>query len=233
MAGDRRASPLRWLGFAVATATALGTFGCASEPMTMTEFERAKGLPAPQQPEPRSAQPPESSDHGDFGAPDDAGVARRRVPETRRDTKIGFGDGAAVVSTALTSLGGERSLIEVTLYDGYGIVTAHEPATGDVDRVVVRGMGAEAPTPMPSAVARDPEAARFASTDVNWQIVPALVERTPTDLGIPEGTVSHVIVEKNIPFSPDLVIRVYVTHPRGGGRIDYYAAGHPMRSFRD
>lgn len=137
------------------------------------------------------------------------------------------------MSTALTSLEGERALIEVTLYDGYGIVTAHDPATGNLDRVVVRGNGAEAPRAVPSGGVREPEAARFAPSDVNWQIIPTLVERTPTDLGIPEGAVSHVIVEKNIPFAPDLVIRVYVTHPRGGGRIDYHAAGHPMRSFRD
>lgn len=212
----------------VATLAAL-TGACADAPMSLAEFERTSGVAAPtqpvrgstRQPEFRSEPPPLSQS----SEPDPA-----RAPEA---TSVGFGEGAAVASKALERLGGERALIEITLYDGYGIVTAHEPATGNVDRVVVRGKGAEAPTPMPSAAARDPEAARFASTDVNWQIVPALVERTPTDLGIREGTVSHVIVEKNIPFSPDLVIRVYVTHPRGGGRIDYYAAGHPMRSFKD
>lgn len=229
MAAEGAGRLMRPVGTALVVALAALTGACADAPISVAEFERTSGVAAPaqparsstRQPELRSEPPPSSQSP----EPDPAGV-----PEA---TSIGFGDGAAVASQALESLGGERSLIEVTLYDGYGIVTAHEPASGNVDRVVVRGKGAEAPTPMPSAAARDPEAARFASADVNWQIVPTLVERTPTDLGIREGTVSHVIVEKNIPFSPDLVIRVYVTHPRGGGRIDYYAAGHPMRSFKD
>lgn len=225
---DRRATSLQRLWFVAVTAVAVVGAGCASEAMSIAEFERAMGVAAPPQPVVDPVRHPEEF---------------RRRPETVRPAEapssgaqrrsIGFDDGAEVVSAALSSLNGERSLISVTLYEGYGIVTAHEPTTGHVDRVVVRGNGAEEPAAVPSAAVREPEASRFAPSDVNWQIVPALVERTPGDLGVPDGTVSHVIVEKNIPFSPELVIRVYVDHPRSGGRIDYFAAGHPMRVFKD
>jgi hypothetical protein len=208
---------------------------CGGAVVTTEEFERTTGVAAPVQPDPgverelEARTPPPT-----FPRMPEMGVGAARPAETATSpaaAPIGFGDGAVVVATAFASAGGER-LVEVVLYDGYGIVTTHEAATGDVDRVVVRGAGGAA-EPARGVATGDAAASTFAAGDVDWALVPGLVERTPRDLGVDGGTVSHVIVEKNLPFTPDLVVRVYVVGARGGGRIDYFADGRPMRSFRD
>lgn len=215
----------RWWRIA-AGALLVTTGACAPAPVSVEDFQAATGVAAPVQPvvsPTKGARILES-----FGGP-----APNRAPgagPAADVAAIGFGDGATVAATALTALGAERSLIQVVLYDGYGIVVARAPS-GDVDRVVVRGGGAEAPSALPNDRVRDPEGARFSSTDLDWGLVAGLVERTPGDLGIDGGRVSHVIVERNIPFSPVLVIRVYVSTERRSGRIDYFADGRPMRAF--
>lgn len=197
-------------------ALALGA-ACAG-PVSIEEFEADSGVAAPVQPviaPTTTIRIPEQIREPAEGAPPEA---------------IGFGDGALVSSLSLAALEGERSLAKVALYEGYGIVVGIAP-NGDLDRVVVRDGRADEPSPLPTAMVSDPDGARFAPTDLDWGIVPGLVERTPADLGIDGGRVSHVIVEKNIPFSPDLVIRVYVSTERRSGRIDYFADGRPMRAF--
>ena len=199
---------------------------CSDAPSSIEEFEAATGSAAPVQPATSAATPARIPEVVGGQAP--IAPAEGSTPEA--DRVIGFGDGALVADTALAALGGERSLAQVALYDGYGIVVSLA-ANGDVDRVVVRGGRAEEPSPVPSAIVRDPAGARFGAGDVDWAVIPSLVERTPGELGIDGGTVSHVIVEKNIPFTPDLVIRVYVSTERRSGRIDYFADGRPMRAF--
>jgi hypothetical protein len=214
----------RWWCVAAGGALVVTAGACAAAPVSVEDFESSTGLAAPVQP---VVAPATTGGR----IPESFGPAAGGGSESPSDAPpIGFGDGATVTATALAGLGSERSLVRVVLYDGYGIVVAVAP-NGDVDRVVIRGGGGEPPSPQPSATVRDAERERFAAADLDWGLVPALVERTPGDLGIDGGRVSHVIVEKNVPFSPDLVIRVYVSTERRSGRIDYYADGRPMRAF--
>lgn len=215
----RRPCAARRTAIGVALALALG--GACAGPVSIEEFEAATGVAAPVQP----VVAPTTTIHIPEQFRELVGEA---APVT--DMSTGFGDGARVATTGLAVLGSERALVEVVLYDGYGIVVGVAP-NGDVDRVVVRGGGAEQPSPLPTAMVNDPEGARFAATDLDWGIVPGLVDRTPVDLDMADAKVSHVIVEKNLPFSPELVIRVYVSGPRASGRIDYFADGRLMRAF--
>lgn len=201
---------------------------CGAEPLSVDEFEASYGTPAPLQPDApvwADREPerlPERLPEGGAGTP----------ASTTPAHTIGFGDGATVVSEALGAIA-DGVLTEVVLYDGYGIVSALDRVSGHLQRVVVRPTGVQPPERLPISSRDDPNAIAFEPTAVDWSIVPGLVAKTPVDLGIADGKVSHVIVEHNVPFSPDLVIRVYVTAPGGGGRIDYDANGRPKRSFRD
>lgn len=227
----------RSLGGVVAAAVVAGGCGAGSV-QTIDEFERTSGVAAPVQPDPEAVRrieeattPPtfprisEVVGGGTGSTPRDA-----PVPE---EAPIGFGDGAEVVGTALAGVGDGALLVEAVLYDGYGIVTSYRADSGDFDRVVVRRGRSEVPSALPDTTVTDAGSSAFGPTDVDWSIIPGLVERTPGDLGVEGGRVSHVIVEKNLPFTPDLVIRVYVSSERSGGRIDYFADGRPMRSFKD
>lgn len=222
-----------WPALVLLVASGATSAGCG-EVVALDEFERAAGVAAPVQPPPTTA--PETLRLPEVlrgagpglvpGAPA-PGPAPASAPDA---TPLGFGDGVLVIEAGLADLEGERSLVQVVLYEGYGIVTSLS-SSSEVDRVVVRSSGNEQPTAMPNAMVQDPVGSRFAMTDIDWSIIPGLVERTPTDLGIEGGKVSHVIVEKNLPFSPDLVIRVYVSTDRRSGRIDYFADGRVLRAF--
>jgi hypothetical protein len=247
--GHRRERSARRFGAVMVTALALTAGACAT-PISIAEFEATRGVAAPVQPDPAALR----SENGDADLDDldldlddfddlddvfdrddsdDEDESPAPVGGGRSDASVGFGDGAAVVATALARLGGERALVGVTLYDGYASVTGRQTSSGDVHRVTVRGGRAEAPVAVGGTPVGNPQAAGFAPSDLDWGLIPGLVARTPADLGIGDGVVSHVTVERNLPFTPELVIRVYVTHPRRGGRIDYFADGRPMRAFED
>lgn len=236
MAGGDRWRGLRSACRAAAGMVAALALGAAcTAPVSIEEFEADSGVAAPVQPvvaPTTSIRIPEQfRDLVEGAAPGAGGPSTAAGGETAASGPVtGFGDGALVASTALAAFEGERSLSQVALYDGYGIVVAIAP-NGDVDRVVVRRGRADRPAALPTAMVSDPDGERFAPSDLDWGIVPGLVERTPADLGIEGGQVSHVIVEKNLPFSPDLVIRVYVSTERRSGRIDYFADGRVRRAF--
>ncbi len=203
---------------AVASATSAG---CGATPLSGAEFEQRNGVAPPDQLA------------GVAGGDDGSGrvTERRTVGATAPAApSVGFGDGAAVVAAARVRLPGERSLDSVVLYDGYASVTT-VAANGDVDNVFVRGPSADDPTPRPSAFADPDPASRFHESEVDWGVIPSLVERTPAELGMATAKVSHVIVEKNLPFTPDLVVRVYVSDVRHSGRIDFRTDGSVLRMF--
>jgi LSD1 subclass zinc finger protein len=59
-----------------------------------------------------------------------------------------------------------------------------------------------------------------------------LMDQTLTTLGYEDGKVSHVIVERNVPFSKGVVIRVYARSDRDSGRIDFNGDGTVQRVFK-
>ena len=131
---------------------------------------------------------------------------------------------AAAGSAAGTS---EPLLHQVVLYPGYAIASLVDPPTGRVDRVVVRSLTQVSVDPGVATGPDDPRATAFPPSAVSWEVIPGLVASTPGALGV-ASPVSHVIVEHNDPFSPDIVIRVYVAE---GGRIDHLADGRVLRTF--
>ena len=72
----------------------------------------------------------------------------------------------------------------------------------------------------------DLEANLFSSTDVKWKAIPALVASAVEVTGVEDGEVTHVIVQRNLPFTADVVIRVYVNGPRTSGFVEADAQGN-------
>lgn len=202
--------------------------------MSVAEFDRVSGASFP-------TVTTASTVPLDVGAMPDlraASPARGAVPETAppasiaRGSGISWGSGQAAIGLAAQAKGtSEPVLRRVTLYDGYAIVALVEPGSNTVDLYEVRAGRPVRQMRSPVPAANDPSFATWSERDVAWQEVPGLAARTPGELGI-DGVTSHVIIEPNRPFSPDLVIRVYVTGKGGrSGRIDYYGDGRVMRRF--
>jgi hypothetical protein len=71
----------------------------------------------------------------------------------------------------------------------------------------------------------DLESSLFSADEVNWSAISRLVAAAPEALNIGDGVVSHVIVQRPIPFSTEISIRVFVTGDRNSGFVDADADG--------
>ena len=71
----------------------------------------------------------------------------------------------------------------------------------------------------------DVKARLFGSDEVAWSAISALVEAAPAAVSIDGATVTHLDVERSLPFSDDIRIRVFVSGPGGEGFVDSDAAG--------
>jgi hypothetical protein len=82
-----------------------------------------------------------------------------------------------------------------------------------------------APEPVRLVGGGDLETNLFSSNEVAWDAIPAVVVAAVEQAGIPEGTVTHVIVTRDLPWKPDIVLRVYVSSDRESGYVEFDAQG--------
>jgi len=138
----------------------------------------------------------------------------------------------ALVATFDAAIGGSPTkLMRVTIYPEYAFATAQDPANAlHVDEYPYRD-GVIGPS-RPVTVVGDGglEANLFATTDVDWSFLPRAVAEASGLMLQEEGAVTHIIVERSV-FTADfsVVVRVYVTGPRGGGYAEYTPAGELVK----
>jgi hypothetical protein len=115
-------------------------------------------------------------------------------------------------------------LVSVLVYPEY--LTAQGQGPGAEQTLVeYRWVGQLTPA-TPAPVVPDDVAARlFSSDEVAWSAIPALVEAAPAAVSIEGGIVTHLNVERSLPFSDDIRVRVFVSGPGGDGYVDGDAAG--------
>lgn len=114
---------------------------------------------------------------------------------------------------------------QMVLYPDYAFITAE--SDGALDRYQFRNGAVDPPTDVSVSPADDLGREVFSSDLVDAAIVARLVERAPADTGSPDGEVTHVIIESDLPFADEIVIRVYVD----GGRIDATLDGRIQEVF--
>jgi hypothetical protein len=111
-------------------------------------------------------------------------------------------------------------LLSVLVYPEY--LTAQGQGPGAEQTIVeYRWVGQLTPATPAVGVPTDDIAARiFSSDEVSWSAIPALVEAAPAAVAIEGGIVTHLDVERSLPFSDDIRIRVFVSGPGGDGFVD-------------
>ena len=139
----------------------------------------------------------------------------------------------ALVATFDAAIGGAPTkLMRVTIYPEYAFATAQDPANAlHVDEYPYRDGVIGPSRPVTVVGDGDLEANLFAATDVDWSFLPRAVTEAPgLMLQVEEGAVTHIIVERSV-FTADfsVVVRVYVTGPRGGGYAEYTPAGELVK----
>ncbi|HRE01312.1 MAG TPA: hypothetical protein PLV68_08420, partial [Ilumatobacteraceae bacterium] len=66
----------------------------------------------------------------------------------------------------------------------------------------------------------------FSDNEVNWAAIPGLREAALAQIPIEGAEVTHVIVQRNLPFTDQVVIRVYVNGTRSSGYLEADAQGN-------
>jgi hypothetical protein len=133
---------------------------------------------------------------------------------------------AAVVSTLDARIGGgPTEFTQIGFYTDYTIVSVQAPDNpAHIDEYTWRNGGMTGP----AAQSNDSEldAKLFTVADVQWAAVGAVVEQAPTIAKVEQGTVSHVLVERNdFDDAKPVVVRIYVSGQRSSAFIEVDPSG--------
>jgi hypothetical protein len=142
---------------------------------------------------------------------------------------IGGGPAATVAALDAGIPGDPTNFIEIILYPGYSFGTAQDPIQPDhIDRYMLQSGTLQAPEPETN----DPDAPNkvFTIDAVDWTAIAALAADAPRVAAVEEGEVTHIIINRDI-FTDvhDLVVRIYLTGPRGSAFIEATADGTVLR----
>ena len=118
--------------------------------------------------------------------------------------------------------------MQVMIYPGYAFATAQDANNPvHVDEYPWRAGVVGTPSPVTLMGDGDLESNLFSATDVDWSFIARAVAEAPSLMPTVEaGVVTHIIVERSV-FTADfsVVVRVYVSGPRGGGYAEYTPTG--------
>jgi len=119
-------------------------------------------------------------------------------------------------------------ILQAIVYPGYAFAQVQDPSIpANVDEYQWRDtLGSPAPVTLTGD--GDLEANLFSDTEVNWAAIPALVEAALAQIPIEGAEVTHVIVQRNLPFTDTVQIRVFVNGTRGSGYLDADAQGNVL-----
>lgn len=118
-------------------------------------------------------------------------------------------------------------ILDVNLYTDYAFADVQDPNTpANVDEFGWRNGTVGPSSPVQLTGGGDLEANLFSDTDVNWNAIPGLVGAALAQIPIEGAQVTHVHVYRNLPFSADVQIRVFVDGTRTSGFLDADAQGN-------
>lgn len=129
---------------------------------------------------------------------------------------------------------GARAL-EVIVYPTYVFTNVQDNAQrSHVDRFQLReGLWRE-PTPVKlfgrMKTEADINAAVFDPNEVAFAQIPSLAKDAPARLKVETPSISHMVIDRPIPFDTEVRIRVFVRGPRGSGFVDYDKKGKFLKA---
>ena len=184
-----------------------GTSPQASAPVTTTPVSTAPQSTAPQVPPPSSATPSKASTDG----------ANLLTPA-----------GARAAVGALTPVMGGTQVTRLTVYPEYAYAEAPLPSNPKLyDRFEYRG-GKAALSSMPGGTVTSQKAVDL--KDVDWDTLPALLQKADQELGVDKPTSHYVIVDYSV-FTKAPEILVYVSDSYGGGHLTADFKGKVTRTY--
>lgn len=120
---------------------------------------------------------------------------------------------------------GDFKALEITIHPDQprAVAQAQDPAKpANIDAYEFTGGNVGSPSPVTlTGDTSDLEANLFLASSIAWDQIPAMMEQAVVEIGELEGStgVTHLIIQKNLPFDEDTVINIYVdggTRSQGG-----------------
>jgi len=145
-------------------------------------------------------------------------------------TNLFIGSQAADVIAEIGAARGAAPLriLQAIIYPGYAFAQVQDPSIPvNIDEYQWRDtLGSPAPVTLTGD--GDLEANLFSDTEVNWAAIPTLVATALAQIPIEGAEVTHIFVQRNLPFTDTIQIRVFVTGTRGSGYLDADAQGNVL-----
>jgi hypothetical protein len=142
-----------------------------------------------------------------------------------------FTSGApAALAQLAEAAGNPTDAIEVVVYDTYAFLAYRDPANpANIDRRMWRDGEVDDASANPSEdrVDADTEPKLFRLAELDLAVVPQLTADAVTRFGM-EVAVTHIIVDRFLPFDERVLLRVYASPTdgrSGGGYVQYTLAG--------
>jgi hypothetical protein len=139
-------------------------------------------------------------------------------------------DPSDAVQQVLAAAHDPSQLIELTVFPTYLFVAYVDPdQPTHIDRRMWRDGEAEAasPNPIDDRVDADTTPKLFGLADLDLSRIPAMVADAPSRYDVPV-TVTHIIIDRFLPFDPRVLVRVYASPSdgrSGGGYVTYAPDG--------
>jgi hypothetical protein len=138
--------------------------------------------------------------------------------------------GAAEVQRDNGAVRPVEDLLQLAIYRDYLFVAYVPPASDTtIDRIMWRAgnVGAPEPNPIDDRVDADTQPKLFTPGEIDLDRIPALVADAPSHYDVPVQ-VTHIIVDRFLPFDQRVLIRVYASPSdgrSGGGYVSYTTDG--------
>lgn len=142
------------------------------------------------------------------------------------------GEGLARMAAVFdASIAGEpTNFTQISFYSDYAFAIAQHPTVpNQLDQYGWRLGVLDPPTPQ----SNDDDAPNIVFTvdQVNWSAVAGVAAQANSLLGISDGEISHVMVDKGIFSDGNVTVRIYVTSPRASGYIEVSADGTVLATY--
>jgi hypothetical protein len=143
-----------------------------------------------------------------------------------------FANATSIPGAFQAAIGAPLRAKQLVIYSEYAIIEAQDPQKPqNVDRYTLRNgsVGAKDPVRLAGREKDNLTPHLFELSVTNFGLVPALIADARTRLAIEDAKVSHVMLDRMLPFSKDVLWRVYMGSDRDSGFVEYDTAGRMKR----
>lgn len=147
-----------------------------------------------------------------------------------------FADASTLPTIYKAKIGGPTRVLEMLIYPTYGYAQIQDPKKlENVDQYDMRNGKVQDGAPVKfvghTPTVADLKEITFDIGEVDFAAVPKMAKDAPAQLKIDDGKVTHMILQRPLPFNKEVRFRVYVNGSRKDGSVEYDAKGNMKKVY--